>query len=276
MASNAEPRREPTASSDGAAALSAIGVTKHFGRTVALDGVNLSVTEGECLALVGESGSGKSTLLRCFNRLVEPDAGTIVVAGRDIASVDPVELRRSIGYVQQDGGLLPHWRVGRNVELVIRLLPAREDTQHRADEVLRLVGLEPVTFRNRWPRELSGGQRQRVALARALAARPWLLLLDEPFGALDAISRADIQESFIRLRSSLSGTALTSVFVTHDLHEAFLLADRIAVLRRGRLEQVGPPQELLTTPASNYVRELLVRARVTEVAPPVAKREALP
>src|SRR5690348_2187388 len=203
MASNAEPRREPTTSSNAAAALSATGVTKHFGRTLALEAVRLSVAQGECLALVGESGSGKSTLLRCFNRLIEPEAGTIVVAGRDIARVDPVELRRSIGYVQQDGGLLPHWRVGRNVELVLRLLPPREDIRARSDEVLRLVGLEPTTFRDRWPRELSGGQRQRVALARALAARPWLLLLDEPFGALDAISRADIQESFIRLRTSL-------------------------------------------------------------------------
>jgi osmoprotectant transport system ATP-binding protein len=195
-----------------------------------------------------------------------------VVGARDASTLDPVELRRSIGYVPQDGGLLPHWRVGRNVELVLRLISA-EKIEERVDEVLSLVGLEPRVFRARWPRELSGGQRQRVAMARALAASPGFLLLDEPFGALDAISRADLQASFLELRSTHEESALTCILVTHDLNEAFLLADRIAVLRRGRLEQIGSPQELLAAPATPYVHELLARARVTGAASPGTRWE---
>ena len=248
-----------------AAALAARDIVKRFGDTLALDAVSIEAIAGECVALVGESGSGKTTLLRCFNRLVEPDSGRIVVGGRDAATLDPVQLRRSIGYVPQDGGLLPHWRVGRNVGLVLRLISAGRIAE-RTDEVLNLVGLEPRVFRARWPRELSGGQRQRVAMARALAAHPGFLLLDEPFGALDAISRADLQASFLELRSSREENALTCILVTHDLNEAFLLADRIAVLRRGRLEQIGSPQELLATPATPYVRQLLARSRVTDPA----------
>jgi osmoprotectant transport system ATP-binding protein len=275
MSSNEGPAREGASVERSAAALSAIGVSKQFGSTRALEGISLDVAEGECLALVGESGSGKSTLLRCFNRLVEPDAGRIIVAGVEAATSDPVQLRRSIGYVPQDGGLLPHWRVGRNVELVLRLVPGHEDGQARVDEVLRLVGLEPTVFRDRWPRELSGGQRQRVALARALAARPRLLLLDEPFGALDAISRADIQDAFFQLRQSAGQRSLSCVLVTHDLHEAFLLADRIAVMRRGRLEQVATPEELLGAPATAYVTELLERARVDELPQRAVRQEGL-
>jgi len=250
-------------SSAGAPALSAEALVKRFDRTTALDGVSLEVAEGECVALVGESGSGKTTLLRSFNGLVAPDEGRILVGGRDIRELDVVELRRQIGYVPQDGGLLPHWRVGRNVEMVPRLQGADGDARVKADASLRLVGLDPSAFRERWPSDLSGGQRQRVAIARALAARPTLLLLDEPFGALDAITRADLQEGFAALRASGAAGPMTCVLVTHDLHEAFLLADRIAVLRRGRLEQVGSPSRLLDVPASDYVRELLSRARVT-------------
>ena len=249
-------------SSAAAPALSAEALVKRFDQTTALDGVSLEVAEGECVALVGESGSGKTTLLRSFNGLVRPDAGRVLVAGRDILELDVVELRRGIGYVPQDGGLLPHWRVGRNVELVPRLLGADGDAREKADASLRLVGLDPDAFRERWPSDLSGGQRQRVAIARALAARPSLLLLDEPFGALDAITRADLQESFAGLRASGAAGSMTCVLVTHDLHEAFLLADRIAVLRRGRLEQVGSPSGLVDAPASRYVGELLSRARV--------------
>ena len=243
-------------------ALRATDVVKRFADVIALDGVTLEVHAGECIALVGESGSGKSTLLRCFNRLVSPDSGRIQLDGRDLTAIDPIAVRRGMGYVPQDGGLLPHWRVGRNVELVLRLR-GDADITARADEALRLVGLQPAEFRTRWPRELSGGQRQRVALARALAARPQVLLLDEPFGALDAITRAELQESFAALRARGEPAAATCVIVTHDLHEAFLLADRIAVLHRGRLEQVAIPSELLTAPASAYVGELLRRARVT-------------
>ena len=255
----------PDASSLFAAApaLSTIAVIKRFGPTMALDGVSLEVEAGECLALVGESGSGKTTLLRSFNCLVQPDSGRVLVAGRDTASIDAIELRRSIGYVPQDGGLLPHWRVGKNVELVLRLRHSSDNIGAQADESLRAVGLDPAVFRTRWPRELSGGQRQRVAIARALASRPRVLLLDEPFGALDAISRADLQQTFAGLQTR-EAVQMTSVLVTHDLHEAFLLADRIAVLRRGKLEQVGTGEDLLVRPATAYVRELLARARVTE------------
>jgi len=244
------------------APLRADHVSKRFGDLVALDDVSLSLAAGQCLALVGESGSGKTTLLRCFNRLVEPDTGRILVEDVDAGQLDPVALRRRIGYVPQDGGLLPHWRVQRNVELVLRLVEA-PDAAERARAALSLVGLDPGRFADRWPRELSGGQRQRVAIARALAAHPKLLLLDEPFGALDAITRAELQDSFTALRAELS---MTCVLVTHDLHEATLLATTIAVLRRGRIEQCAAPELLVRAPATDYVRTLLARVRVSHVA----------
>jgi osmoprotectant transport system ATP-binding protein len=241
------------------AALSAADVTKRYADVVALDHASLDVSEGACVALVGESGSGKTTLLRSFNRLVDPDDGIIRVGGEDVASMDPIALRRRIGYVPQDGGLLPHWTVLRNVELVPRL-NGRENVAERARSALELVGLDPATFGARWPRELSGGQRQRVAMARALADEPKVLLLDEPFGALDAITRSDVQETFAAVRARL-GT--TSVIVTHDLHEAVLLATHVAVMRRGRVEQLAAPASLLAEPATAYVRTLLERARLT-------------
>jgi osmoprotectant transport system ATP-binding protein len=242
-----------------ATALSAVDVSKRFGEVVALDHVSLDIAERSCVALVGESGSGKSTLLRCFNRLVDPDTGAVSVGGTDIAATDPIALRRRIGYVPQDGGLLPHWTVLRNVELVPRL-NGRVNGAERARTALELVGLDPTLFAMRWPQELSGGQRQRVALARALADEPSVLLLDEPFGALDAITRAEVQETFAAVRARL-GT--TSLLVTHDLHEAMLLATHIAVMHRGRIEQVAAPAALLAEPATAYVRTLLDRARVT-------------
>ena len=240
------------------AVLRAEGVSKRFAAVVALDRVTLEVARGECVALIGESGSGKSTLLRCFNRLTDPDAGRVLVDGEDAAGLDPIALRRRVGYVPQEGGLLPHWTVRRNVALVPWLRGA-EGPLVRADRALALVGLEPAEYGDRRPRELSGGQRQRVAVARALAAEPDVVLLDEPFGALDAITRADLQEAFHGLRNDLRFTA---VLVTHDLDEAFLLADRVAVLRRGVVEQVAPPDLLRAEPATPYVRELLRRARV--------------
>ena len=264
-------------SSSGAAALSAEALVKRFGQTVALDDLSLEVAKGECLALVGESGSGKTTLLRSFNGLVRPDAGRVLVGSSDLATADLVMLRRHIGYVPQDGGLLPHWKVGRNVELVLRLQGVNSGVTERGEEALRLVGLDPALFRDRWPGELSGGQRQRVALARALAAMPSLLLLDEPFGALDAITRADLQDSFQELRATGAARTLTCVLVTHDLHEAFLLADRVAVLRRGRLEQLGAPADLVRAPRTSYVRDLLTRARIdgaSSSAPPVRHETA--
>lgn len=239
-------------------ALAAEAVTRRYGATVALDRVSLAVASGECVALVGESGSGKTTLLRCFNRLVEPDEGRVLVDGRDAAGTDGVALRRHIGYVPQDGGLLPHWSVLRNVALVPWLL-GRPDDEARARAALDRVGLPHADFGGRRPRELSGGQRQRVAIARALAAEPSIILLDEPFGALDAITRADLQESFLALRHDLG---VTTLLVTHDLQEAFRLADRIAVLRAGSIEQVDSPATLLESPGTPYVRELLMRAGV--------------
>jgi osmoprotectant transport system ATP-binding protein len=246
--------------------LSARALVKRYGQTVALDSLSLDVATGECVALVGESGSGKTTLLRSFNGLVRPDAGQVLVESTDLATADLVALRRRIGYVPQDGGLLPHWSVGRNVELVLRLRNETAAARERGDEALRMVGLEPSLFRDRWPSELSGGQRQRVAIARALAASPSLLLLDEPFGALDAITRADLQDSFRALRATGAARSLTCVLVTHDLHEAFLLADRVAVLHAGRLEQVGTPAELVSAPRTTYVRNLLTRARIDGLA----------
>jgi osmoprotectant transport system ATP-binding protein len=241
-----------------AAVLRADGVSKRFGSVVALDRVTLDVARGECVALIGESGSGKTTLLRCFNRLTDPDQGRVLVDGVDAVTLDPIALRRRVGYVPQEGGLLPHWRVRRNAALVPWLRGSNASLE-QADRALGLVGLEPADFGDRWPRELSGGQRQRVAVARALAAEPDVVLLDEPFGALDAITRAELQEAFHRLRGELRFTA---VLVTHDLQEAFLLADRVAVLRAGALEQVATPDALVGGPATPYVAELLRRARV--------------
>ncbi len=240
-------------------ALRASQVTKHFGSVRALDSVSLTILRGECVVLIGESGSGKTTLLRCFNRLIDPDAGEVFIGGRPAVELDAVLLRRRTGYVPQDGGLLPHWRVRRNVELVPWIREVG-NTRELAAQALERVGLDPAVYADRWPSELSGGQRQRVAVARALAARPDVILLDEPFGALDAITRADLQVSFHAIRRELGVTAL---LVTHDLHEAFLLGDRVAVMRHGRIEQLGAPGELREAPATGYVRELLQRARST-------------
>jgi osmoprotectant transport system ATP-binding protein len=240
-------------------ALQAEHVTKYYGTVRALEDVSLHVGRGECVALVGESGSGKTTLLRCFNRLVDPERGKVLIEGADAAGVDPIALRRRIGYVPQDGGLLPHWRVRRNVELVPWLRGAAE-AGALAKSALDLVGLDPAVFAERWPRELSGGQRQRVAVARALAAKPDIVLLDEPFGALDAITRVELQGTFGRIRRELG---VTAVLVTHDLQEAFDLGDRVVVMRQGSVEQSGSPRELREIPATDYVRQLLLRARVT-------------
>jgi osmoprotectant transport system ATP-binding protein len=233
-------------------------VTKRFGPTIALDGVSVAVQRGTCLVLIGESGSGKTTLLRCFNRLIDPDDGQIAIDGSPVSQLDPIALRRRIGYVPQDGGLLPHWTVQRNVELVPRLRDV-PNVRELATRALELVGLEPSAFAGRRPSQLSGGQRQRVAVARALAARPDLVLLDEPFGALDAITRADLQTSFARIRRELGRTA---VLVTHDVREALLLADQIVVMQGGKVEQRADPDELRHRPGSPYVRELLNRSQL--------------
>jgi len=237
-------------------ALEAEGVVKTYpDGTAALAGVSLSVPQGETLALVGESGSGKTTLLRLFNRMVEPSEGEVRVEGRPVSELDPIALRRRIGYVPQDGGLIPHWRVERNVDLVPRLLDwDAERRKVRVREMLELVGLSPDVHAPRYPAELSGGQRQRVALARALAADPPVVLLDEPFGALDALTRLELHRQFVELKKTLGKTL---VLVTHDLAEAYRLADRIAVMRGGKILQIGRPEELKEAPADPYVRALL-------------------
>jgi osmoprotectant transport system ATP-binding protein len=239
-------------------ALEARGIVKRYPAAVALAGVSISVAAGECVALVGESGSGKTTLLRSFNRMVTPDEGVVTRAGTDIRAMDAVRLRRDTGYVQQGDGLLPHWTVLRNAAMVpwLRQMP---DPQARAREALDRVGLPPSRFASRHPAELSGGQRQRVAIARAIAARPEVLLLDEPFGALDAITRAEVRGVFDDLRRELR---LTSLIVTHDLGEAVALADRIVVLREGRVEQIASSEELTSAPAEGYVARLVGQAGV--------------
>jgi osmoprotectant transport system ATP-binding protein len=241
-----------------ATVLEARDVTKRFGNVTALAGASLRVARGSCTALVGESGSGKTTLLRTFNRMVDPDGGSVHVSGRDAASLDAVALRRSVGYAEQEGGLLPHWTVLRNVALVPSLL-RRADAEDAAARALDLVGLPAAEFGARWPRELSGGQRQRAALARALAGGADVLLLDEPFGALDAITRAEVQRSFGALRREL---AMTTLLVTHDLRVAFELADQVVVLRAGRVERTAAPETLRSRPDSAYVADLLAKAGV--------------
>jgi osmoprotectant transport system ATP-binding protein len=237
--------------------LTARNVSHRFGSVVALDDVSINVPAGRAVALVGESGSGKTTLLRCFNRLVEPLRGEVRVGDQDVRAQPAVMLRRGIGYVQQHGGLLPHWRVLRNVALV-PMLREMPDATDAARNALDLVGLPASDFGNRFPHELSGGQRQRVALARSIAARPGVILLDEPFGALDAISRAELQESFDAMRRDLS---MTTLLVTHDLAEAGRLADEVVVMRAGRIEQQGTMRTLISAPATEYVARLIERAR---------------
>lgn len=236
--------------------LSVRDVSKEFGPDVrVLEHIALDVAEGETLVLIGESGSGKTTLLRLFNGLIHPNSGEVCIHDEPVRVKDPIDLRRHVGYVQQDAGLLPHWSVEENVGLVPLLLgwePERRTS--RVHELLDLVQLDPQQFRARYPIELSGGQRQRVAFARALAADPGIVLLDEPFGALDAITRHELQSQFLGLKQHLNKTM---VMVTHDVDEALQLGDRIAVLKEGRLLQIGTPTDLLNAPAHDYVGQLL-------------------
>jgi osmoprotectant transport system ATP-binding protein len=230
-------------------------LSKRYAGIPVVDGVSLTVSDGELVVLLGSSGSGKTTTLKMVNRLIEPSAGRVLVAGDDTARLAPHELRRRIGYVFQRIGLFPHLTIAENVGITPSLLgwdAAR--IRARVDELLELVELEPAAVRDRYPAALSGGQQQRVGVARALAASPGLMLLDEPFGALDPLTRDRLQQSFLRIRRQLG---LTAVFVTHDMVEALLLGDRIAVMDQGRLVQVGTPRELMRHPANDYVEQLV-------------------
>jgi osmoprotectant transport system ATP-binding protein len=234
-------------------------VSKSFdgGQSYALRNVSLTIEEGETFVLVGTSGSGKTTILRLINRLIEPTSGRITLDGQDLSDYEAIALRRNMGYVFQGIGLFPHMTVGQNVAIGLRLTgisAVKRDA--RARELLELVELEPEAYVNRFPAELSGGQQQRVAVARALATDPNYLLMDEPFGALDVLTRDSLQKEVLRLKEKIRKTI---VFVTHDIVEAFLLGDRVGVCDQGRLDQVGTKRELFEHPQTDFVRELLAR-----------------
>jgi osmoprotectant transport system ATP-binding protein len=239
-------------------------VSKRFDNgSLAVDDLSFRVEAGSTTALVGPSGCGKTTSLKMINRLTDPTSGEILVGGRSIASMGLLELRRSLGYVIQYVGLFPHMTVAENIGVVPHLLGwPKSRIKARIDELLDLVGLAPQEFRDRRPRALSGGQQQRVGVARALAADPPVLLMDEPFGALDPITRDRLQDELIQIQRKLRKTV---VIVTHDMDEAVRLADRIAVLRAGKLVQLGSPAEVLASPANDFVADLLGRDRLLKL-----------
>jgi osmoprotectant transport system ATP-binding protein len=230
-------------------------LTRRFDGQRAVDEVSLEVADGETLVLLGESGSGKTTTLKMVNRLIEPTSGRVLLCGEDAAGLKPHELRRRIGYIFQRIGLFPHMTVAENIAITPSLLGwDRARIRARVDALLELFELDPAAFRERRPDSLSGGQAQRVAAARALAAEPRVMLLDEPFAALDPLTRGRLQQEFLRIRRQLR---LTAIFVTHDVMEAILLADRIAVMDAGRVTQSGTARELLERPANESIRELM-------------------
>ncbi len=255
-------------------------VSKTFPRATyaAVRDCTFQVAAGNFVVLLGPSGCGKTTLLKMVNRLLEPSAGEILLDGKNIRAMDATALRRQIGYVIQQVGLFPHLTVAQNIAVVPELLGwERARIEARTDELLELVKLDPRYYRARYPAQLSGGQQQRVGLARALAADPPLLLMDEPFGAIDAITRASLQDEMLRLKGALNKTVL---FVTHDVEEALRLADKIVVLRAGRVEQYATPRALLTQPANEFVRALvgaddtvrqLALRRVADVMQPLSR-----
>jgi osmoprotectant transport system ATP-binding protein len=242
-------------------ALELRNVSKSYdgGRTNAVDDVSFAAAPNELVVLVGESGCGKTTTLKTINRLIEATGGQVLVDGKDVAATDPVELRRSIGYVFQGIGLFPHMSVGRNVGIIPRLLGWDEGRiSSRVIELLEMVHLDPGEYGARMPGELSGGQRQRVGFARALAAGPSLMLLDEPFGALDPITREELRTEFARIQHRLG---LAAVLVTHDMTEALLMGDRIIVMRSGRIVREGSPGEMMRDPGDPYVARLIASPR---------------
>jgi osmoprotectant transport system ATP-binding protein len=232
-------------------------VSKQYGGRAAVDGVSLSIERGEFFVVIGPSGSGKSTMLKLINRLIALSAGSIRIDGEDVLRVKAEELRRRMGYVFQSIGLFPHWTVERNIGTVPGLLGwPKAKIRERATELLTLLKLDPDRFRGKYPHQLSGGEQQRVGVARALAANPEILLMDEPFGALDPITRGALQDEVARIHAE---SRTTIVFVTHDIDEALKLASRIAIMEQGRLVQVGTPAELLSAPATDFVRDFIGR-----------------
>lgn len=235
------------------------GLTRTFsqegGEVVAVHDVSLEIGTGECVCLIGASGCGKTTTLRLINRLLEPTSGRVLLDGVDTAGLDPIRLRRGMGYVVQSGALFPHLTVRGNIELMCRAEGwSRARTNARADELLTLVRLPPEDFAERFPSELSGGQRQRVGVARALALDPDILLMDEPFGALDPVTRHEVQQEFRELEGAVNKTV---VIVTHDLNEAFLLGDRVALMAEGEILQVGTLDDFRTAPVGPRVERFL-------------------
>ena len=228
----------------------------------AVDHVSAEIESGEFITILGSSGCGKTTLLKLTNRLYDPDDGKIIVEGVDIKTVDPVELRRRLGYVIQQVGLFPHMTIKENITVIPSLMKwDRRRMDERADELLKLVGLEPAEFRDRYPHQLSGGQQQRIGLARALVLDPDIMLLDEPFGAIDAITRLNLQNELLRIQGSLGKTFL---FVTHDINEAFKMGNRVMVMNEGRLLQFDTPREIVQHPADAFVKSLIDSARTQE------------
>lgn len=230
-------------------------LTKQFGEVKAVDQVNLHISPGEFLVLIGPSGCGKTTTMKMINRLIDPTTGRILIKGKDISTENPIQLRRQIGYVIQEIGLLPHMSIADNVALVPRLLKwSKEKQKQRVEELLEMVGLDAANFMHKYPRQLSGGQRQRVGVARALAVDPPIMLMDEPFGALDPITREQMQDEFIRLQEQVKKTI---VFVTHDMDEALKFADRVAIMDLGKIVQCDTPEVILRRPANKFVRDFV-------------------
>lgn len=236
------------------------GLTKQYpGQSVnAVDALDLDIYKGEIVVLVGPSGCGKTTTMKMINRIIEPTSGRIILGGEDVTKTDPDALRRKIGYVIQQVGLFPHMTIGENIATVPKLLGWKADRiNSRIDELLDLVNMPPATYRNRYPKELSGGQQQRIGVARALGANPAVLLMDEPFGAIDPITRDRLQNEFLRLQAEVHKTI---VFVTHDIDEAIKMGDRIAILKDGsQIAQYDTPEQILTAPADDFVSEFIGR-----------------
>lgn len=227
-------------------------VTKIIRKTVVSD-LSFKVEEGETLVILGRSGSGKTSSLKMVNRLIDPTKGIIRIKGEDIATLDPIKLRRTIGYVVQEIGLFPHMTISENIALVPRML-RQHHIGNRVDQLLEMVGLDPKEYGPRYPKELSGGQRQRVGVARALAADPPIILMDEPFGALDPLTREEIRSELIRLKERIGKTML---FVTHDIEEALKVGDRIAIMERGKLLQLATPNEFKEEQQMPFVERFL-------------------